>query len=94
MQDAAGFDLLNGAGLGYLEGGGALKYVGVTQNLSDGCADGNCGPVPGVPSNPPCDPNDLAPPPDVTYTIPLTTSELEGFTRVQTSVGPPPVSLP
>ncbi|MGB1699133.1 MAG: type IV pilin biogenesis protein, partial [Nannocystaceae bacterium] len=86
VQDAAGFDLLNGAGLGYLEGGGALKYVGVTQNLSDGCADGNCGPVPGVPSNPPCDPNDLAPPPDVTYTIPLTTSELEGFTRVQTSV--------
>ena len=71
-----------------------LDFVGVTQNLDGDCADGSCGPNPGVPSNPPCDPNTDIPPPDVTYTIPLTTSEIEGFTRVQQAVPAPPVSLP
>ncbi len=94
VQDASGFDLMAGTSLSYLDNSGALTFLGVQQNLDGDCADGNCGPVPGVPANPPCDPNDLAPPPDVTYTIPLTTSELEGFTRVQQNTAPPPVALP
>jgi hypothetical protein len=94
VQDASGFDLMAGTSMSYLDNSGALTFLGVQQNLDGGCADGNCGPVPGVSSNPPCDPNDLAPPADVTYTIPLTTSEVEGFTRVQQNVAPPPVALP
>ncbi|MGB1700101.1 MAG: hypothetical protein ACPHRO_09120, partial [Nannocystaceae bacterium] len=95
VTDEDGFDL-SGGGFGYLGGDptGELGFVGVTQNLDGDCADGSCGPNPGVPSNPPCDPNTDLPPPDVTYTIPLTTSEIEGFTRVQQAVAPPPVSLP
>ena len=94
VTDEDGFDLANGAGLGFLLGGGKLNFGGVAQNLDGDCADGSCGPNPGVPSNPPCDPNTDIPPPDVTYTIPLTTSEIEGFTRVQHNAAAPPVSLP
>jgi hypothetical protein len=93
VTDEDGFDLSGGVGyLGNADGG--LKFVDVTQNLDGDCADGSCGPNPGVPSNPPCDPNTDIPPPDVTYTIPLTTSEIEGFTRVQINAAAPPVPLP
>ena len=64
------------------------------QNLEGDCADGVCGPQPGVPSNKPCDPNDYAPPADVTYTIPLSTSEVEGFRRLEAVGDAPPISAP
>ena len=94
VNDASGFDLANGAGLGYLTDGGKLTALGVQQVLSNDCADGNCGPVPGVPSRPPCDPNNYQPPADVTYTIPLSTTELEGFSRLESARPTPPVTAP
>ena len=91
VNDATGFDLVNGAGLSYLTDGGSLSFNGVQQNLEGACADGVCGPVPSTPGGPPCDPNDYSPPADVTYTIPLMTSEIEGFSRVETAGDAPPI---
>ena len=75
-----------------LSGGGSLAFNGVQQNLEGDCADGVCGPVPTTPGGPPCDPNDYSPPADVTYSIPLMTSELEGFSRVETAGDAPPIT--
>ena len=94
-RDEDGFNLQTGAGLGWAGAPDGLVVPNVAQIVSGDCEDGNCGPQPGVPSNLPCDPNEYSPPADITYTIPLTTSEIEGFSRVESDgIDAPPVTAP
>ena len=84
--DGQGFDLVNGANVGYTfgDGGGpGLKLVSVQQIMEGDCSDGICGPQTGVPRNLPCSPQTASVGSADPFSIVLTSTEIEGFYRLE-----------